>query len=167
MEGAGVPVTAGIIKLDPFATDQCDIQETCLVGSGCSRVNCNYRIHYLNCNPGIKGIRKPAGAKNISIYLGQTGTSLHKHMKSHLGGVSGGGVLGKHVHEHHEGSRSDQASLFKMELLKGSRTVLDRLVQEGTNINNIEVQFPGWIMNGKSEWEKGKLMRYEPTVTRI
>ena len=162
MEGAGVPVTAGLTKLNPFSTDQCDFQETCLVGSGCSRVNCNYRIHCSDCNPGIKGIRKPAGAKNRSIYLGQTGTSLHKRMKSHLGGVSGGGVLGKHVQEHHEGSRGNQASLFKMELLKGSRTVLDRQVQEGTLISfdlakhyqevREGVQKPRQVLNSRREF---------------
>ena len=88
-------------------------------------------------------------------------------MRSHLGGLRGGGVLGKHLVEHHGGADPGQHSKFKMKSIGGSRTVLGRLVQEGTNINNVETKYPGWIMNSKSEWGKGKLVRYEPTVTRI
>ena len=152
---------------DPSAKEGCDFEETCLVGSGCSQVNANYMIHCDECNQGIRGQERPTGAKDRSAYLGQTGTSLHKRMKSHLGGCSGGGVLGKHLEEHHGGADTQKAQLFNMKGIRGSRTVLNRLVQEGTNINTADTRYPNWLMNGKSEWGKGKLIRFEPTVTRI
>ena len=167
VEGAGVPVGTGATRHDPCARQECDFQETCLIGSGCSQTNSNYMIHCQECNPGIKGQSKPMGAKDRSAYLGQTGTTLHKRMRAHLGGLGSGGVLGKHMEEHHGGADKTQHTLFKMKGTKGSRTVLDRLVQEGTCINNVETKHPHWLMNSKSEWGKGKLVRFEPTVTRI
>ena len=151
VEGAGVPIGVGAVRHDPCATDGCDYGETCIVGSGCSQVNTNYMIHCMDCNPGIKGLNRPVGAKDRSTYLGQSGTTMHKRMRSHLGGLRGGGVLGKHLEEHHGGADGNQHAMLKMKSVRGSRTVLDRLVQEGTNINNTECRFPGWIMNSKSE----------------
>ena len=84
-----------------------------------------------------------------------------------MGGCKGGGVLGKHLQEHHGGAARDKAQVFSMRGVKGSRTVLDRLVQEGTNINQTDMKYPQWLMNSKSEWGKGKMVRYEPTITRI
>ena len=77
------------------------------------------------------------------------------------------GVLGKHLEEYHGGVYGNQYALFKMKSVRGLRTVLDRLVQEGTNISNTECRYPNWIMNSRSEWGKGKMVRFEPTVTRI
>ena len=75
------------------------------------------------------------------------------------------GVLGKHLEEYHGGAYGNQYALFKMKSVRGLRTVLDRLVQEGTNINKTECRFPLWIINSKSEGGKGKVDRLELTKT--
>ena len=54
-----------------------------------------------------------------------------------------------------------------MKRIRNSRTVLDRLVSVGTNINDIETRYPNWLMNSKSEWGRGKLVRFEPIITRM
>ena len=88
-------------------------------------------------------------------------------MRSHLGGIKGAGVLGKHIREHHEGNTEGARSLFVMKHEVGARTVLDRLVKEGTRINNVETNNPNWLMNSRGEWGKGKMVRFEPKITRI
>ena len=88
-------------------------------------------------------------------------------MRSHLQGIKGNGVLAKHISEHHPGDTDDPAEKFRMTIHKRSKTILDRLVTEGTRISNLDHNYPNLLMNSKSEWGKGKLVRYEPTVTRI
>ena len=167
IEGAGVPVGAGLLVNDPFPTQQCDWQEPCLVGPGCSVVGSNYIITCIGCNPRGVSDQRQRGSKDKSKYLGQNGTSLHKRMRSHLGGIKGAGVLGKHIREHHEGNTEGARSLFVMKHEVGARTVLDRLVKEGTRINNVETNNPNWLMNSRGEWGKGKMVRFEPKITRI
>ena len=114
IEGAGVPVGARLLFNDPFPTQQCDWQEPCLVGPGCSVVGSNYIITCIGCNPRGVSDQRQRGSKDKSKYLGQNGTSLHKRMRSHLGGIKGAGVLGKHIREHHEGITEGARSLFVM-----------------------------------------------------
>ena len=40
-------------------------------------------------------------------------------------------------------------------------------IDQMTNISNEDHKYPGYLMNSKSEWGKGKLVRFEPTVTRV
>ena len=156
IEGAGVPVGVGLVVNDPFPTQQCDWQEPCLVGPGCSVVGSNYIITCIGCNPRGVSDQRQRGSKDKSKYLGQNGTSLHKRMRSHLGGIKGAGVLGKHIREHHEGITEGARSLFVMKHEVGARTVLDRLVKEGTRINNVETNNPNWLMNSRGGGAKGK-----------
>ena len=65
------------------------------------------------------------------------------------------------------GGSGTMPELFVMRNERGSRTVLDRLVREGTRINEVEHKHPGWLMNSRGEWGRGKMVRFEPTVTRI
>ncbi len=49
-----------------------------------------------------------------------------------------------------------------MKLLDGHKTNLSRLVSEGLMISKEE---PEALMNSKSEWGRGKTIRFTPTVT--
>ena len=78
-------------------------------------------------------------------------------MKFYSGGVSIKGT----------GDTDDPAEQFKMIIHRRSKTILDRLVTEGTRISNLDHNYPNLLMNSKSEWGTGKLVRYETSVTRI
>ena len=89
-------------------------------------------------------------------------------MRSHLGGVKSKGVLSKHLEEHHkQEDHDDPSTLFTMKRISSHKTVLQRLVAEGVEIQNTELKDPGILMNSKAEWGRGKLVRFEPTVQRI
>ena len=55
---------------------------------------------------------------------------------------------------------------YRMEVLRGSRTVLDRLVWEGNLILGNEETDPGCLMNGRGEWGKNKMVRFGVTTRR-
>ena len=55
---------------------------------------------------------------------------------------------------------------FSMEVVKGARSNLKRLVREGTLIQGAEKQDPGSLMNSKGEWGRSKLVRFTATVDR-
>ena len=168
VERGGVPVWQGLRKDDPFPNPTCDFKENCLIGPGCSKTSINYSIACTECNVESRDLVRLEGSRDRSLYLGQSGTTGHRRMRSHVEGIKGAGVLAKHIQEFHNQDRDqDNYRRFKMKVLSTSRTILDRLVQEGTNIANVDQKYPGYLMNSKSEWGKGKLVRFEPRVTRI
>ena len=108
IEGAGVPVGVGLVVNDPFPTQQCDWQEPCLVGPGCSVVGSNYSITCIGCNQWGVSDQRQRGSKDKSKYLGQSGTSLHKRMRSHLGGIKGQEFWGNTLENIMKGSQKGQ-----------------------------------------------------------
>ena len=120
VERGGIPVAAGLQKDNPFKPTGCDFKETCIMGSGCQSTSINYSILCTECNPDpdpatAKGLTRGEGSKDRSLYIGQSGTSAHKRMKSHLAGSSNGGVLDKHMKEHHQGSNLQATQIFKIQ----------------------------------------------------
>ena len=67
-------------------------------------------------------------------------------MRSHLQGIKGNGVLAKHISEHHPelgtGDIDGPTKQFKRTIHKRSKTILDRLVTEGTRISNLDHNYP-------------------------
>ena len=162
IERGGVPITAGLIKDDPFPKETCQFGETCLVGPKCQLTSCCYMITCKLCDPG------DVEPRERSRYIGQSGTTLHKRMKSHLQGIKGKGVLAKHLQENHRDTPppDDPSSMFIMKPIKSSRTVVDRLVREGIYIQGMESRSQGVLMNSRSEWGRGKIIRFDPQVQR-
>ena len=72
-------------------------------------------------------------------------------------------VFKKHTRESHAGVQPS----FKMKPIRSSRTNLERCVAEGVLMEEVETEFPGQLMNSKSEGGRGKLVRYGPQVRRI
>ena len=54
-----------------------------------------------------------------------------------------------------------------MKPMKGSRTVLSRVITEGVFIDAEEKANPGVLMNSRGEGGRGKMVRYRPIVRRI
>ena len=76
-------------------------------------------------------------------------------------------MLSKHLKENHPGDQPDDPeNLFKMIPLRSSRTVVDRLVREGVYIQEMEECHQGVLMNSRSEWGRGKIIRFDPQVHR-
>ena len=99
--------------------------------------------------------------------MGQSGTSLHKRMRSNLAEIKKGGVLHKHIQEHHsDQTPAEPHSLFSMRPIKSTRTVLERLVSEGTIIQQVELVDKGLLMNSRAEWGRGKIVRFDPVIQR-
>ena len=96
-------------------------------------------------------------------YIGQTGTSMHRRQVAHKSGKDT--VIKKHTRESHREDQSPPS--YKMKALKGSRTVLDRIITEGVYIDDQEKQGPGELMNSRGEAGRGKMVRYVPQVRRI
>ena len=63
IERGGVPVTAGLVRDDPFSRETCIYDEQCLVGAGCQMTDCCYMIRCKECNPG------DTNPKEISRYI--------------------------------------------------------------------------------------------------
>ena len=103
-----------------------------------------------------------AGRRRIR-YLGQTGTSLHRRQSGHK--YDKQSAINKHTREAHRGDQCPPTYIMKP--LKGSRTVLSRVITEGVYIDLDEKNTPGSLMNSRGEAGRGKLVRYAPTVRRI
>ena len=104
-----------------------------------------------------------AGSRRVrNKYIGQSGTTIHKRQRSHLSGSKS--VLKKHCEEYHKDQQSKPK--FTMKVLRGSKTVLDRLVWEANLISQAEENNPGSLMNSKGEWGKNKMVRFAPQISR-
>ena len=66
-------------------------------------------------------------------------------------------VLKKHQNEAH--TPADKPN-FRMEVIKQSKTVLQRLVNEGCFIQADELNDPGILMNSKGEYGRSKMVRF-------
>ena len=97
------------------------------------------------------------------VYIGQTGTSLHRRQQGHR--YDKGSALSKHRREAYRGDQ--RPPRYSMKAVKGSKTVLNRVVTEGVFIDGEEKANPGTLMNSRGEAGRGKMVRYEPVVRRI
>ena len=164
---------AGIKKDNPFSQEGCDFGDPkCIVGSGCSKVSQTYQIDCLDCEqeedqPGqmARGIMRAEvrGGTRRRKYIGHTGTSLHRRQKGHKSDKDS--VITKHKMEAHLGD--PRPPRYVMKPMKGSRTVLNRVITEGVFIDAEEKANPGVLMNSRGEGGRGKLVRYQATVRRI
>ena len=160
IENEGKPITAGLTKKNPFPRETCDYDEPrCIVGAGCSAVSTCYEIMCKECQGEVEGGQ---GTKRYH-YIGQSGTSVHRRMLSHLSKKDS--VIWKHQGEYHGGNK--ELKEVEMKVLKVSKGVLDRLVSEGQLIGKAERDTPGTLMNGKGEFAKSKLVRFEVTTQRV
>ena len=171
-EKAGAAVTAGLVKDNPFPAEGCDFGDSkCIVGAGCSKTGVTYQIECNQCTERDQGARgsprRPVRGQVIAgsrrKYLGQTGTSMHRRQVAHKSGKSS--VLKKHTRE--ALSEDQDPPKYTMKAVRGSRTVLGRVVTEGVLIDTQDKHEPDTLMNSRSEGGRGKMVRYVPQVRRI
>ena len=168
-EKAGPAVTAGLMKDNPFPSQGCDFGDIkCFVGPGCSKTGVTYEIKCQACDGGDQGApRRPVRGQMIAgsrrRYVGQTGASMHRRLVAHKSGKDA--AIRKHTRESHSGDQSPPR--YIMSFLRGSRTVLGRMVTEGVMIDESEKQQPGELMNSRGEAGRGKMVRFVPQVRRI
>ena len=166
LEDGGIPIYSGL-RRDPFKTQGCQYGQDreCIVEGkqDCSKMGVTYTVE---CNECIKPspTRRSsviAGRRRASKYIGNTGRSCHARGLEHSKAVKSHNKknpLVKHMIECHEGTNPG----FCMKILDGHKTNLSRLVSEGLMISKEE---PEALMNSKSEWGRGKTIRFTPTVT--
>ena len=174
VERSGRPVTAGLRRSDPFPKTGCAFGEPdCMIGVGCDKTSVCYQLSCDLCDPRpdtepIRPSQPPtspvAGSRRVrGRYIGQTGTSMHLRMRHHRDNEDT--VVQKHISQYHS-QPDDPQSSFYMENIRQSRTILDRLVWEGELIYKTEKELEGSLMNSKSEYGKGKLVRFEMATRR-
>ena len=162
IERGGKPVTAGLIKKNPFPRDRCDFDEPrCIVGAGCSTVGACYEINCKLCEgeSGDSGAPNPRRHK----YIGQSGTTIHRRMLSHISKKDS--VISRHQGEYHQGAKETKEMVMKV--TKVTRGVLERLVSEGLQIAKADQLEPGRLMNGRGEYQKSKMVRFETSAKKI
>ena len=164
-------IMASLQKRDPHPKVGCDYGDPeCMVGAGCMATSVCYKIACNKCDPKQKQGSRPsgtptqvrAGSRRRVKYLGQSGTSTHRRMKSHRDGLKSKStktisVLRKHRQDHHDPSEKPN---FRMEVLSKHRTVLQRLVTEDCLIQEHELKEPGSLMNSKGEYGRSKMIRF-------
>ena len=92
-----------------------------------------------------------------SVYIGQTGRSLHSRITEHMAGLrkmEKTCPLTKHVNLSHGGVKEE--ANFQSKILHGARTNLRRLVLEG---EQIQEHLEEGILNSKSEFRGTKVIR--------
>ena len=143
-----------------------------MVGAGCGISGRCYQISCLDCDPQPKRypnhqpqpVQPTAGARRVrSRYIGQSGTSLHLRMRSHRSNKQG--VIHKHIQEYHQEQDSSPPE-FGMWPVKSTRTIMERLGWESSLISKEDKERSGILMNSKSEYGRGKLIRFEPQIIR-
>ena len=119
---------------------------------------------------GVEAVRR-GGARRAplrrSVYVGQTGRSIHSRMREHLKGLenrSPSSQMYKHWEEQH---KNQQQPEFRMEKIISHRGNLPRLFQDGLLIERRENKDPNSLMNIKGEYARNKMVRFQPDVRPI
>ena len=86
---------------------------------------------------------------------------MHKRMLCHRDNEDT--VIQKHISQYHSDEPPPE---FYMDRIRSCRTILDRLVWEGNTIHQTESEFKVPLMNSKSEYVKGKLVRFQMATRR-
>ena len=108
---------------------------------------------------------KAEGEPRRYVYIGQTGTTVHRRMLGHL--AKGDSVLARHRTEYHLDQEIQEPQELEMKVLQVHKLLLERLVSEGCLIASRDKLEPGALMNGRGEFQKSKQVRFEPTVQRV
>ena len=113
--------------------------------------------------------RRRAGrspSKTGAQYYGQSGRSVHARALEHKAGLDRGDLkcpLYKHKLEAH----MDEEMEVEMEILSTHKSNISRFIREGANIQqagNYLEQYK--LLNSKSEWGRGKMIRLVPEIIR-
>ena len=89
IERGGKTVLSGLMVNDPFKGKMCDFNDPeCYLGAGCSRTSICTQISRNMFDPKHQRstpipTQVVAGARKRRRYIGQSGTSAHKRMRSH------------------------------------------------------------------------------------
>ena len=87
---------------------------------------------------------------------------MHRRRKSHL--EKKNNIMTKHTEQYHS---EGPAPSYSMKILRGSRTLMDRLVWESQLIYTAEDREPGILMNSRGEWGGNKMVRFVAKTERI
>ena len=151
VEKAGIKLATllpGLREEENCGRDNCFVHSTGGRGN-CNRENIVYKGQCLTCND--KG--------RTSVYIGESGRSAYVRGKQHLDAVKDhrrnqSNAFARHIKEHH----NNRETKFKMEVITGNRTSLERQVREGVEImraNNADI-----LMNSKLEY-------YQPGLRKL
>ena len=80
-------------------------------------------------------------------------------MRSHRSNKKG--IIKKHTLEYHQDQPGQPE--FKMWPIRATRTIVERLVWESSLISKQDQEV---LMNSKTEFGRGKLIRFEPQIIR-
>ena len=161
LEMGGMPITAGIMKNDPFKPSTCRFgNANCLVDNAndCMSSNAVYKITCQEPSCLDKSNMK-------SLYIGQTGRSLHARAKEHASGLTNNDPkcpLTKHANKFHD-DMPDRPN-YKMEPIRRCRGNVERLLTESQWIGRHD---DANLMNSKMEYGRNKMVRYRPTIDRV
>ena len=162
IEKGGMPVTAGIMKSDPFKPPACRFGDiNCLVTPehDCMDQNTVYQI---KC-------QEPDCLDSLdrrNLYIGQSGRSMHARGKEHARGLLKDDQkcpLTKHKEDFHPDIQNQPK--FLMERIRKCRGNIERLLTESQKIGSNDT--PDRLMNSKMEYGKNKMIRYRPTIDRV
>ena len=148
----------------------CEAKQICTTPSACYAISCTECEEPIVTPEGqipegrkarwVAGRRVSATASTFQYY-GQSGRSLHCRMKEHTGALRRGdkkSPLVKHDTIHHNGVARE--GRYEAEIVSTHRHNLGRLVAEG-NLILEATDFLGQerVLNSKSEWGRGKMIR--------
>ena len=179
IERGGENITAGLSNMNPnrlpgctFSSSECIVKE----GQVCSTQSACYAISCTDCEApvltpdsqvpeGRKGRwvagRRMRAATHTHQYYGQTGRSAHCRMREHLSALrrcDTKSPLYKHDVTQHSGVPRE--GRYEAEILSRHKHNLGRLVSEGNLIlEATNCLGQDKVMNSKSEWGRGKLIR--------
>ena len=151
IETSGKSLERCLVKTDPFGGNKC-LDKNCLPSQNinnkisCRRNNIGYRIPCKLCNNEGK----------YSVYIGETGESMHTRFKSHLTKFNSkksdtreSSAFYKHLkNAHGEGSENLKfTECFEVEIVKAYKKPITRQTEEGTFMVNIK----GELLNSKTE----------------
>lgn len=173
IEAGGQSILSGLTRKDPFRQEGCKYQEKCLIaeGSDCSRTATCYVSTCHTCQQKADSLRELAkntsddaekkrlvseAMKTEAIYIGMTGRSLHARSVEHARAISSKSkknALSKHQARHHQNTEHN----ITIKPVTAHTSVLTRTVTEALLIDSASRR--EGLMNSKSEWGRGKLIR--------
>ena len=159
LEQGGAGLLNSVQKSDPFRTLQCRWNHPdCKVDkeNDCMETGKTYSIKCIKCK------ENPLISDNGGEYRGQTGHSLHTRMLEHMAGIGTKNQscpLYRHKVDQHPNDDPENT----MKKSRSGTSNLHRLALEAEEISEAELNEIK-IWNSKSEFGKGKLIRWTPTL---
>ena len=148
VEMGGKPVYSGMTDKDNFGGQgSCHLgPPSCNVDTDhdCRATRCVYRVDCGHC--------ERAGIK--TVYIGTTGTTLHKRQRTHMTEVRSNNRSNAHT-KHMLISHRGEAPDFKTTVLKsGMKYNLDRYIKESLRIEKARMDPEIDLINQRSEWNQ-------------